>query len=804
MADLTPEQILAALREAGDASVERFTNEILQAEKILDIYRERGVLEKTLGEQIAQNNKIMEAEARAAQAKYQEGIKFLTQFADKERDLHELRRQNGREYLDAHARVLAAFTASDAAAEAAAKTEREAIKQRGKDLRNQAKALRRRNDELEATKVTLQEEAEATLGVNNANKKAQSSLRGMIKTMTGLTGETQTAVGMLAQLSDADRIKVLGNLKKTLKASFTPFLIAENILQKIGESTLAFMKQFDKLAASFRKNSAIIDRGFSGIEQRIVNVQRANLRMGVSIEEAFGAGSALVSSMAQFTSMTDKAQNQVMQITTLMQEFGVSAQTTAEIFNTFSKGLGYNSQQLEKVGLQLMALSTSLQIPPQIIATEFNSASKELTKYGGDMVSVFKGLAEQSKQTGVAINELMGIVKQYDTFEGAGAAVGKLNAILGGPYLNAINMLYATEEDRVKMLRESIALSGRQFSELSRFEQQAIASAAGINDMAQAAKLFGGTESEFAKNALSMKEMQERAAKAQSVQEKFTQVMQSFAIALGPVVHALGAVFDALAIVMNPFTEIFNMSSEFGPILNTLFVGFMSLGAAITFASQATIALLAPWVAGIATFTMLITLTEGLSKGMKVMAGFAIIAAAALIKAGAAAALAAGPLTFGASVVAYSAMAVAAGAAAAGTITAFKGIAAYSMGKVSGTKVPGGRGQLAEDGNREILQRGGKSYMVNSPTEMDLKDSDTILNNSQTEAALAGGGSAQLVPVLTSLQATLNQLAAAIKQANQASTGKKSKKPIIIEMDTRVVAETTADWIEKHTSLKLA
>ncbi len=386
---------------------------------------------------------------------------------------------------------------------------------------------------------------------NNANENLQSSTRGFLKTFTGVTDMSDSFLGSLINSNDA-----VGQIGDTMKATLTGPNMAFSVLSKIFQSTLMFMKEFDKLAADFRKNTGIIDRGFGGIEQRIVNVQRANIRMGVSMDEAFQAAGSLTSEMASFTGMTDKSQASVLQAATVLQEFGVGAQTTAQIFNNFSKGLGYNASQLEKLSTQLMGISTSLKIPPQIIATEFNAASKELMKYGGDMVNVFKGIAEQSKQTGIAMGELLGIVKQFDTFEGAGAAVGKLNAILGGPYLNSINMLYATEEDRVKMLRESIALSGKQFNQLSRFEQQAIAAAAGITDMAVAGRLFGGTSSEFAKTQMSMKEMQERAAKAQSVTEKFTQVMQSFAIALGPVVHLLGAVAEVLLFLLNPFGEL--------------------------------------------------------------------------------------------------------------------------------------------------------------------------------------------------------------------------------------------------------
>ena len=622
----------------------------------------------------------------------------------------------------------------------------------------------------------------------------ETGTKSLFKTFTGVTDQSDSFVGSLIQSHQltGDWSDATTKIKNVYKATFNSLNVGLGLLTKIFESTVAFMVEFDKLASSFRKNTGIIDRGFNGIEQRIVNVQRANLRMGVSMDEAFASANTLTSGMAQFTSMTDEAQDRVVQTTALLQEFGVSAQTTSEIFNTFSKGLGYNAKELEKLGTQIMGIATSLKVPPQIIATEFNAASRELMKYGGDMIKVFEGLAEQSKQTGIAVGELMGIVKQYDTFEGAGAAVGKLNAILGGPYLNSINMLYATEEERVKMMRESIQLSGRQFKDLSRFEQQAIASAAGISDMSQAAKLFGGTSSEFANSRMEMEEMQKRAQKAQAVQEKFTQVMQSFAIALGPVVHALGDLADILIIVLNPFTELFNMQGSLATALNGLFVliipltlAFKGLGGAVMFAG-AQVAI--TFGAFYAAFKLIDTFIDGLSGTAKFLTSIA----AAILGIGAAFLITSAILSGGMSLPLLIGAAAAAGTAAAG----LKGLASYSRGKNSGEKVPGGRGRVAEDGNREMLLRDGKSYMVDSPTTMDLKDSDTILNNSQTEAAMAGGGN--LLPVLTSLQSTLATLTNAISAANQPTSGQKDDKPVVIKMDERKVAETTVEFIRRH------
>jgi|15BtaG_2_1085339.scaffolds.fasta_scaffold00146_6 hypothetical protein len=674
------------------------------------------------------------------------------------------------------------------------------------------------NQILVNTKERLDVQADQVERGEQTNKGYETGLGfldGMIE-KTGFFSE-KWKTGPLGGLTDflegqGDMSELLDELKiKAQKINFKN--LSANVLIAIIEQTTKFMLEFDKLGSSFRKNTGIIDRGFSGMEQSIVNVQRANLRMGVSMDEAFASANALVSTMADFTLMSDKAQNKVLQVTAVMQEFGVSAQTTSEIFNTFSKGLGYDADQLEKLGTQIMGIATSLKVPPQIIATEFNAASKELMKYGGEMIGVFEGLAEQSKQTGLAIGELMGVVKEYDTFAGAGEAVGKLNAILGGPYLNSINMLYATEEDRVKMLRESISLSGRQFKDLSRFEQQAIASAAGISDMSQAAKLFGGTASEFANSRMEMKEMQERAAKAQATMDKFAQVMQSFAIALGPLVTILGFVAEALIFLLNPLGEIarfFDQDSDIISGLGTFTILLYGTTAAIlklttsaiTFGTAITTAFL-PVVAGVLTFTALKAILEEIPGPIRAIVGGIIALVTALYAFGQAQALATALPTLGASMKAYAAFTATAAASIAGFGGMLSGLDDFDDGKKKGEPVPGGMGQLSKDGKRELFGRDGNWVMVDGPTVTDIKSSDTILNNSQTEKVMAGGGSAELLPMLTALQATLGELTTAIATAKQTENIQKDNQEIVIKMDARKVAEGIHPYALKWPGIRL-
>jgi len=639
------------------------------------------------------------------------------------------------------------------------KKQKETLEATGKDLKNNLAAekeslktvTKKSKKEKEALAI---KEQEATLDKKKSASldNIESGTKSFLKTFTGVTDQSNSFVGSLVQshkLTD-DWGAATERIKGVYKGTFNSLNIGLSLLTKIFESTVAFMLEFDKLAASFRKNTGIIDRGFTGIEQRIVNVQRANIRMGVTMDEAFASANALTSGMAQFTSMTDKAQGKVLQTTVLLQEFGVSAGTTSEIFNTFSKGLGYNAQALENLGTEIMAVAESLKIPPQIIATEFNAASKELMKYGGDMMGVFKGLAEQSKQTGLAIGDLMGIVKQFDTFRGAGEAVGKLNAILGGPYLNAINMVYATEEDRVKMMRESIQLSGKVFSDLSRFEQQAIANAAGINDMSQAARLFGGTSSEFANTQMSMKEMQERAAKAQATMDKFKQVMMSFAIALGPLVTALGVFADILLYVMNPVGEFLRLLGVENDAVINLFGGLTvvvyGLAAANAVLGKSFLGLVAgaaPFLimAGAVTgvFTAIYQVVTALGPVLGIIAGLFATAAAAAAAWWIASTIGAAAIPISAGMAAGTIAITGIIATAAGTV---KNLQGFESGKNKGQQVRNGEAIISENGEELVMREDGTSFLVSEPAVIPLGTQDTVYNNADTKAMLSGQGAA--------------------------------------------------------------
>ena len=152
-----------------------------------------------------------------------------------------------------------------------------------------------------------------------------------------------------------------------------------------------------------------------------------------------------------------------------------------------------------------------------------------------------------AKATGASVSDLLGVFGQaMNTFEGTAEVAGRVNAVLGSDLLNSVDLLNASEEERIRMMIQSIALSGRSWESMGRFEKQALASAAGISDMTTANQIFGQSLSEYdtaqaaaRANAMTQEEMAEQTRLNTSAQDALAVTMQSLAIATGPLVSLI-------------------------------------------------------------------------------------------------------------------------------------------------------------------------------------------------------------------------------------------------------------------------
>ena len=409
---------------------------------------------------------------------------------------------------------------------------RAAHKTREKELAEEKTALEKirdiRKDSLEATK-----------------KGGQDAIHSLGK-MVGLSSEFKTSmvggwVTLAQEISAIDESteegkKAADALRESWSKMIDPLNIVASLQSKVWESTLLMVKAFDSTTASFNKSTGAAGK----YNDEIASANLGAAHLGVSTEEMGQAYGNLFDNMSNFTEMTADSRLELGTMVGALESVGIAGATSASNLEFLTKVQGMGATAAAQNQKELAEFSKNLGVSASKMAENYKAAQPIMVKYGkvvGDQM--FEKLARTAKATGIEMQNLLAISGQFDTFEGAATAAGKLNALLGGPMLNSVELLTANEADRIEMLRQGVQQSGRSWGSMNRFEQQAIASAAGISDMTEAAKLFGTTNEEFEANAEAQAELAEMSAKAQTMQEKMNKLMMQFSATIAPVVNKI-------------------------------------------------------------------------------------------------------------------------------------------------------------------------------------------------------------------------------------------------------------------------
>ena len=180
-----------------------------------------------------------------------------------------------------------------------------------------------------------------------------------------------------------------------------------------------------------------------------VNAQFADsITMGYKETREFGGSldelkTVAVDSSKTFTDFTMLNGNMAQSLArtgTLLGKLGVSSQDFAKGIQLSTKAFGMTVEEAEQAQLRLAALAQDIGVAPSQMAADFAAAGPQLAKFGSNAEATFKRLAVTAKSTGIEINRLLSITEKFDTFEGAATQAGKLNAALGGNFVNAMEL----------------------------------------------------------------------------------------------------------------------------------------------------------------------------------------------------------------------------------------------------------------------------------------------------------------------------------------------------------------------------
>lgn len=373
-----------------------------------------------------------------------------------------------------------------------------------------------------------------------------------------------------------DQAKSLENLEKEKK-------LKEGILS-IGKEIWQVSKQY---GLELEKHIIAISKANGGYAELSSNLREAGrlsqaitLGTGITGEENMRALEALSEGFIGLTTYSAQSISNMQVATAQLTKVGVSSAIAAKGFDSLVLAMGKTPEQAGKIQESFVQMAAKNRLALSSVSQAFAENSSRFIGYGEQMTKVLDGLAEQSLKTGIAISKLVGIAQGFDTFEDASRKVGNLNALLGGDYFNSIELLTSSDEERIRLLKEGVAASGMQFESMNRFQKMAIANAAGISDLNEAAKLFGKTSLENTKQQAEQAQVQktlaEQAASVSLGMDKLKSTLNGLFIALDPFI-------EGFRIIVSFFTEIIGLAGKIGGPVGAafasiaIFVGMLAI-----------------------------------------------------------------------------------------------------------------------------------------------------------------------------------------------------------------------------------
>jgi len=466
--------------------------------------------------------------------------------------------------------------------------------------------LKQLTKDIEENKEALEELTKEQTKYNQELQAGEAIAKNYGQALFGLSGAFSN---LYTKYIPKTAVEFEGMLKK-MKKNITSFkFITSAALKFIGASFNLMVAQ-DKATAAFQQATGAGDK----YNDTLWGIESAARGAGVTMDEAGKATLSLFSTYRDFTNLNKEEAKRIGTTVALMNELGVSTDTSAKIMDQATKSLGMTSGAAEQMLLQVTSIADQIGKPFSEVAADLASAAPKLAFYGENMINVFKRLEQQSKSTGLSVDSILGLVGEgFDTFEGAATKVGKLNAILGGPYLNSIDMLNSSEEDRLEIIKQSIEAAGVQFDQLGKFEQKNFASALGT-DVDTLRRAMGALSDEEELEMMNQERLAQLAAESKDVMEELKNAFRSLILENKQLVKDVSEgvskfskwikenkemlqVVGKLTIALAVFIKVVQM----GMVLHKLALAVKAANGALwAFAAN-------PWTIGIAAAVLLIT-----------------------------------------------------------------------------------------------------------------------------------------------------------------------------------------------------
>jgi hypothetical protein len=528
MADETTEQriaqIIAKQNEALQKQIEQEkTLRDLRGESLRRLSEEQAVLQTQIGaeeERLKNILKVKELDETARQARLE----------DLDAQILELENKKKAEGLDEDA--IENLTKKIALAKEELKESKEILKLSDEELAKLEKIVRKRLELKE-----LKKEA------SKANEELLEQTKDLLGSVTGISdqwkrGSTFTSAMLKSISANAQANNSIAESFKAIaegmKETFSLQNIGASLIMAVTKATKDLMIEQSKSMAEFKTAT-----GLNGEYARsLVDVQVELKHLGIATADVMKNTQALMEANTRFVFENKTTRDALADTASLMDAAYDSGLEFAGSMGVLTSTLNMSSTQASQVALDIAGAAKAMGAPPKEMLADFATLGPQLSAWGPNTKKVFLETAAAAKALNMQTSEMLDIAGQFDTFESAADRVGQLNAALGGDYFDTVEMVMATESERIEMIMDGIEATGRSFGDMGRFEKKRLAEAAGMT-VDQLSKIANGNRDLYEElqryqedATMSYSDLSEAALENMSISERMEAIQKSLAASL--------------------------------------------------------------------------------------------------------------------------------------------------------------------------------------------------------------------------------------------------------------------------------
>jgi hypothetical protein len=312
------------------------------------------------------------------------------------------------------------------------------------------------------------------------------------------------------------------------------------------EGVFSYLKKSFDLALeyddAFTKFTRTTGTFGTGTKQALYDVAYELREFGITAQDVTESYGSLIEANTKFLDSADTSflANQVARYKFL----GVSVQTTSKQLSMLQNVYGKTEEEAALFQQSVFNYGRQLKLSNQQTGVAIDSFEELGSALGDRTGKEFSKMLKVFKSTNLEMAKLVQLAGKFDTFESAADTVGRLNSLLGGPYLNAIQMIEnVNPADRIMAVQKALVQAGKSFETMEYYERKSIASALGM-ETRDLALLMAGRQDliegfNFEETTGDIINSAEQMRKLMSISEKLKTIFISLLMPLEPLVDAL-------------------------------------------------------------------------------------------------------------------------------------------------------------------------------------------------------------------------------------------------------------------------